>query len=1782
MLQRAPRGRRGKKLVEYPKVARQIIERLKEHFPWINGKQLDAVFAKNGEEVAGRAIGTLVEWSKKGNLDTPPHEFAHVIVDLMKNHPLVKEAIKFSGGEEKLVQRMGEFYAREIQDSSVRGRLASWLKKFWLELKNIFGNLSAEDTSDLVSHRFFRGEVLKGRAGVARINREAFIAGVADKMLETLGSDRYISSVKHIVPETAKELSFTQYKGESLKEDGIVQELIVGGVTAESAPEVGAALERLGLRAFAMSLGQSDILVRSKDHYTEPMHEIASGLWSNSSWSLLDSKIGAQGGKDKVMDALHDTLNRMYVGGKIIREAKRILIPEPTMNSLRRADALYEIGKMIRETGVPTMETFLKNIEFSTRHVPESLLAELFTSPSRKSINTLLSSGNVEDVKRLKIPKVALGALRETLARVEDALAGWRVPEAVEDWQVPERPALTIQLLKLDKGHGKFNYGVAAYMRDYHPETLSLFPDFLTVVNPESGRMNSRIGLTRSFGLGELIRMTDAGKERITGKNRKHDHQDNEARHLWSLTQEYGEAVEEFLAKEGDWQEHSSHGTTKMATKLQQIRGQILSMYEGAMPAEMVMPVQKPDGTWDLMVNYKPTSGCGTCLTTALFERMKSLWENSLRMTPEKNIRAARTKLSRHGRYIRKMLFKATNAAKALHAEFPTLWHQELLGFRAEAGLADKSKQAVKDLFMESWNLGSEQFEEGWALTGEAARGMTKLMTSVRKSAGPILLSAGVPKSQVDHILRNWIKDYFPHNIIALPDADPTLEKKERTLVNSLLGIQNHLKELAKQPQTESTDNLRKELIEAYVEALKTGKAPHPLIYHKAERFMADVLGEHSRVPRGRQRSRSTKHRAFDSLQLVDIRNVFGDLNRAGRLPKTIEVEINGISALSRYLLEFGRMLDNRVTFWELENNAQGFDTRKENLNDAFVDGNYAYSQITLQTLEDQIGHSSDKWLRDTLKTQKQNPGHRHVQLLDKVRDSYINSHKDNLELYRELGDLPLDVMGERGAQLQRWLQSEGHLTDLDIGIARYHAIKAADAKYYLAVMRDRRLPEETRVRMETETRVIREETEKAGIPLLDRPFLLNLPPLLSGEKRRREEYTPPVLDEATPLTEEASIAVNVIRKGFLSQIASTGIKNLLKPFGQLIEGSGKYTRIGKLDPQQFGFPSTEMYIFKQLKPLYETLFVTPDYAKNTFFRHTLKIAHAVKRMVMFNPLFHGINLSINMISQIPLNNLKGLTQDDISAMKEYVRDVHGPRNGWTEKEIKQFEATTLPDFRMIFDSFRSDKPGKFSGMDYGKEIPINLEHPIFQFMMDFGVQLGASSDVGGIEHVTPEALGLERTPGQRVVDFGTDWLFNRLSPAIEADIFYRNFAQSLKDVKRRNPGIDQRRATKIAGQIAERMVTNFSGKLNKLDLNQFMNHAGRVLMFANHWTMSNARILYSMMGMGGNFTDYDKGGATLMSLSASSVARWIFYKWFMAQGLNMVATGQPTWENEPDKRGHVAFWRGRDDVGKPLTYYVDMNRFAGDVWNWARPSALSGGALGYLLTNGLPINGFGIVARAVGTAAGIYAGNRTGRATDRFISKWANLNQVNQHTFPQAELLFRKLSPVIKAPLALIMNINAWTAEKIVDDIMSPDQQLTATAETIVTELTPLRGRWVFEGGEWASMWKNASTLTPYWTATSLGFWVSKGRSIKSYQARLSELNRRWYRTRKKILGMGLNRSQKANKVKFEYDEYLLEKRRLLSDYREFQDSYANQRQAQGLNVDWGTWRNKGRFPIP
>ena len=205
------------KITEERAWADRVITSLKEKFPRIEGRAVEKIVNQlTGEEQAGRAFNMIAEWSKEqATVDTAPHEYGHILIDALEEHPLIKSSILEYGSKEALVQYMGEYYANGMKehDKGLRSRFKTFLRKFWAQVKKTFGK-----PAEYVAQQFAEGgELFQDADAIAAVQyklRGQKLINEASMELSRLKKEHGVTIKRHptdptrlgtvVVPEKAR------------------------------------------------------------------------------------------------------------------------------------------------------------------------------------------------------------------------------------------------------------------------------------------------------------------------------------------------------------------------------------------------------------------------------------------------------------------------------------------------------------------------------------------------------------------------------------------------------------------------------------------------------------------------------------------------------------------------------------------------------------------------------------------------------------------------------------------------------------------------------------------------------------------------------------------------------------------------------------------------------------------------------------------------------------------------------------------------------------------------------------------------------------------------------------------------------------------------------------------------------------------------------------------------------------------------------------------------------------------------------------------------------------------------------------------------------------------------------------------------------------------------------------------------------------------------------------------------------------------------------------------
>lgn len=161
-----------------PEIFEAIKNKLKETYPAINVKAVDKIIGTDGLPALGRALKGAIEYvPNEAGLDTLPHEYAHIYIDLLEGTRLVEKVLKEvekrenlnrKDAKEHLVNIMGKNYVKYLKNEKKidlkkegKDNDVSMAQLLWRIVKKYLGiGVSAKEFAydlDTLSSYFYEG-----------------------------------------------------------------------------------------------------------------------------------------------------------------------------------------------------------------------------------------------------------------------------------------------------------------------------------------------------------------------------------------------------------------------------------------------------------------------------------------------------------------------------------------------------------------------------------------------------------------------------------------------------------------------------------------------------------------------------------------------------------------------------------------------------------------------------------------------------------------------------------------------------------------------------------------------------------------------------------------------------------------------------------------------------------------------------------------------------------------------------------------------------------------------------------------------------------------------------------------------------------------------------------------------------------------------------------------------------------------------------------------------------------------------------------------------------------------------------------------------------------------------------------------------------------------------------------------------------------------------------------------------------------------------------------------
>ena len=140
---------------------RILTTRLKKLYPNIKLEEREVLIDKYGEKVLGNAIGTAIQYSRsKGALDTVPHEYAHIYLNLLEHTSIIGKQISEiqaihdvdrKEAKEILATEMGRIFTDKVLQGKGK-KTESIVKRVWAFIKKIFKPLYTSSEKMYAQH----------------------------------------------------------------------------------------------------------------------------------------------------------------------------------------------------------------------------------------------------------------------------------------------------------------------------------------------------------------------------------------------------------------------------------------------------------------------------------------------------------------------------------------------------------------------------------------------------------------------------------------------------------------------------------------------------------------------------------------------------------------------------------------------------------------------------------------------------------------------------------------------------------------------------------------------------------------------------------------------------------------------------------------------------------------------------------------------------------------------------------------------------------------------------------------------------------------------------------------------------------------------------------------------------------------------------------------------------------------------------------------------------------------------------------------------------------------------------------------------------------------------------------------------------------------------------------------------------------------------------------------------------------------------------------------------
>jgi hypothetical protein len=238
--------------------------------------------------------------------------------------------------------------------------------------------------------------------------------------------------------------------------------------------------------------------------------------------------------------------------------------------------------------------------------------------------------------------------------------------------------------------------------------------------------------------------------------------------------------------------------------------------------------------------------------------------------------------------------------------------------------------------------------------------------------------------------------------------------------------------------------------------------------------------------------------------------------------------------------------------------------------------------------------------------------------------------------------------------------------------------------------------------------------------------------------------------------------------------------------------------------------------------------------------------------------------------------------------------------------------------------------------------------------------------------------------------------------------------------------------------------------------------------------------------------------------------------------------------------------------TGQKRYVYADFNRFLNDIWLMTKPSAIKGGLVGHLLSSGIGPGGFKAISKTLSVASGLYVGSKLAEPVNLKARDFAALRHEHNLMFPELQGIWHKLSPTLKVMIQTIANTHMFYGEKIIDEHMTPEEQLKHWAAFTAIEMTPF-SRNPLDPAEFRAF---ANGSIPEIRTKAMGMFASKGDTLVNWQRKLQKIDIDFTYAKRKIATDHRRYPTAALKrkaIEKEVKKYLRVKNKMVKTYKNY-----------------------------